>query len=54
MPDAGVQALLDGPLPDQNPRLAVQVILGELTQIWLERPSVSRGIAVTISEREDL
>ena len=54
VPDSGIQALLDGTLPQEAPHLAVQVILGELAQIWLERPSVSRGIALTIGEREHL
>jgi uncharacterized protein DUF6049 len=54
VPDGGVQALMDGDLPQEDPHLAVQVILGELAQIWLERPSVSRGIALTLSERSNL
>ena len=47
VPDGGVQAILTGPLPREDPRLAVQVVLGELAQIWLEAPSVSRGIAMS-------
>src|SRR5205823_4082213 len=54
VPDGGVQAILTGPLPREDPRLAVQVVLGELAQIWLEAPSVSRGIAMSISERTNL
>src|SRR5213078_397099 len=54
VPDGGVQALLDGDLPTDDPHLAVQVILGELAQVWLEQPSVSRGIALTIPERSNL
>jgi uncharacterized protein DUF6049 len=54
VPDEGVQALLDGDLPTDDPHLAVQAILGELAQVWLEQPSFSRGIALTIPERSNL
>jgi hypothetical protein len=50
-PDDGVQRLLDSTLPDQDPHLAVQVILGELAAIWLEQPSASRGVGLAMSER---
>jgi hypothetical protein len=53
-PDHGVQAILGSTLPDQDPHLAVQTILGELASIWLEQPSVSRGIAMILSERTGL
>jgi hypothetical protein len=54
VPDSGIQALLDGNLPSDDSHLAVQVILGELAQVWLEQPSFSRGIALTVSERSHL
>ena len=53
-PDGGVQQLLDGQLPHEDPHLAVQAALGELAQIWLEQPSVSRGVALTFSEKTNL
>ena len=54
VPDTGVQSLLDSDLPIEDSHLAVQVILGELAQVWLEQPSVARGIALTVSERSHL
>jgi Family of unknown function (DUF6049) len=53
-PDHGVQSMLESTLPAQDPHLAVQSILGELASIWLERPSVPRGVATILSERTGL
>ena len=46
--------ILESALPEQDPHLAVQAVLGELASIWLERPSVPRGIATVLSERTAL
>ena len=54
VPDKGVQSILESTLPEQDPHLAVQTLLGELASIWLERPSVPRGIAMVLSERTAL
>jgi hypothetical protein len=53
-PDDGVENLLQSTLPRQDPHLAVQQVIGELASIWLERPSVPRGIAMIVSERTGL
>jgi hypothetical protein len=50
VPDAGVESLLTSGLPRQDPRLAARAVLGELTSIWLEQPSVSRGVSVIFPE----
>ncbi|MFN2544380.1 MAG: DUF6049 family protein [Actinomycetota bacterium] len=50
-PDDGVQRILESQLPNQDPHLAVQTLLGELAAIWLEQPSVSRGVGAIFSER---
>src|SRR5205814_7970012 len=47
-------SILESTLPEQDPHLAVQTVLGELASIWLERPSLSRGIATVLSERTAL
>jgi hypothetical protein len=53
-PNDGVQKLIESTLPSQDPHLAVQSILGELAAIWLEQPSVSRGVGLIVSERVGL
>src|SRR5439155_813778 len=50
-PDSGVERLLQSRTPTRDPHLAVQQVLGELASIWLERPSVPRGVAMMVSER---
>jgi hypothetical protein len=50
VPDAGVEALLASDLPERDPRLAARAVLGELTSIWLEQPSVKRGVAAIFPE----
>jgi hypothetical protein len=54
VPNDGVESLLQSALPRLDPHLAAQQVLGELASIWLERPSVSRGVAVTVSEHTGL
>ena len=49
-PDAGVQTLLSGTLTGEDPHLAAQAVAGELASIWLEQPSVSRGVALALTE----
>ncbi len=46
--DPSVAALLDTVSAEGDGVLASQAVLGELAQIWLERPSVERGIAVLV------
>jgi hypothetical protein len=50
VPDGGVQALLGSQELQDDPVLGAHVVLGELAQIWLERPSIPRGVALTLSE----
>jgi len=51
VPDHGVEQLLQSALPAQDSHLAVQAVLGELASVWLERPSVPRGMAAILSEQ---
>jgi hypothetical protein len=46
VPDSGIESLLGSDLLQRDPRLAARAVLGELTSIWLEQPSVSRGVAL--------
>ncbi len=50
VPDGGVQALLASDTAVQDPRLAVQQVIGELAQIWLERPGAERSLAMSLPE----
>jgi Family of unknown function (DUF6049) len=54
VPDDGIQAILESPLPRRDVRLTVQAVLGELAQIWLEQPGVPRAVALLASDRLDL
>lgn len=54
VPDAGVQALITSQGTREDPRLGAQAILGELASIWLERPSVPRGVALMVPEHPAL
>jgi hypothetical protein len=47
-PDAGVQAMIDSTVAQDDPRLAAQQVLGELASIWMEQPSDARGSAILI------
>lgn len=46
--DPSVAALLDTVAAEGDAALGAQSVLGELAQIWLERPSVERGIALVV------
>jgi len=48
--DPSVTALLDAVAAEGDATLAAQSMLGELAQIWLERPSVERGIALVVPD----
>ncbi|MDP9340956.1 MAG: DUF6049 family protein [Actinomycetota bacterium] len=50
IPDADTQGLLTSDTLAQDPRLAAQSVLGELAQIWLERPGVERSLAISFPE----
>jgi hypothetical protein len=50
VPDTGVTHLLESDIPQQDPRLAVQDVLGELAQIWLEEPGVPRAVALAVPD----
>jgi hypothetical protein len=50
VPDTDVWNLLGSETLAQDPRLAAQAVLGELAQIWLERPAVKRSLAVSFPE----
>lgn len=50
VPDAGLQALLSSPMTTADPVLGAQAVLGELAAIWLERPGIERGVALTVPE----
>jgi hypothetical protein len=50
VPDAGVARILSSPIPGGDPRLAVQDVLGELAQIWLERPGIPRAVALAVPD----
>jgi hypothetical protein len=54
VPDAGVTSLLNSPVADRDPRLATQNVLGELAQIWLERPAIPRAVAISFSDTLDV
>jgi hypothetical protein len=54
VPDAGVENLLASGTADADPRLATQNVLGELAQIWLERPGVPRAVALSIPDSLDV
>jgi hypothetical protein len=50
VPDPGFQSLLASGFLASDPHLAAQALLGELAQIWLERPGVARSVAVAFTE----
>jgi hypothetical protein len=50
VPDTDVWTLLASDTLAQDPRLAAQSVLGELAQIWLERPGVERSLAISLPE----
>src|SRR5437764_5999260 len=52
--DPGTTDLLQSPLPIADPRLAARAVLGELAQIWLERPGVNRSVEVAFTEATHL
>lgn len=49
VPEPATDALLAS-VVDQDPVLAAQVLLGELTTIWQEQPGEGRGIALMLGE----
>jgi len=50
VPDPAVMTILQSTLPEDDPVLAAQVLLGELAAIWQELPGERRGIALVLSE----
>jgi hypothetical protein len=48
--DPSVEAMLHGELMTSDPALAAQALLGELAAIWVQQPSVERGIALVVGE----
>jgi hypothetical protein len=50
VPDEGVQNLLASDTVVADPRLATQQVIGELAQVWLERPGVERALAISLPE----
>jgi len=50
VPDQDTQSLLRSDTLAEDPRLAAQAVLGELAQIWLERPGVERSLAISLPE----
>src|SRR5439155_19699323 len=52
VPDPGTDGLLSSELPNTDPRLAAQAVLGELAQIWLEEPGVKRSVAVAFTKSQ--
>jgi hypothetical protein len=53
-PDEGLDAIIRGPLPHDDPRLATQVLLGDLASIWLEQPDLPRAGAMLVSGEQAL
>jgi hypothetical protein len=53
VPDPDVQAMLSSDIVTEDPVRAAQGLLGELAAIWLEQPSIERGLAVTFPETFD-
>lgn len=51
VPDAGIEELLSSSLVQEDPRLGVQTVLGELATVWLEQPGEVRGVAISFSDR---
>jgi hypothetical protein len=50
-PDPAVEARLDGAADD--PRLRTQQVIGELSAMYLEQPSVDRGVALIVGEDDN-
>ncbi|MFL5799278.1 MAG: DUF6049 family protein [Actinomycetota bacterium] len=50
VPDSGVERILGSAIPRADPRLAVQDVLGELAQIWLEQPAIPRAVALAVPD----
>jgi len=48
--DPSVAAMLHDDLMTSDPVLAAQALLGELVSIWVQRPSVERGLALVVGE----
>lgn len=54
VPDEGLQSMLTSGVVQEDPRLAVQSLLGDLASIWLEQPDQSRLVAMTFSAEQGL
>jgi len=52
--DPGVSAILASPVAHHDVRLTVQSVLGELAQIWLERPGIPRAAAMSFPDSLNL
>ncbi len=50
VPDTGVAHILGSSIPESDPRLAAQDVLGELAQIWLEEPGIPRAVALAVPD----
>jgi hypothetical protein len=50
VPDDGIARILGSSIPQRDPRLAVQDVLGELAQIWLEQPGIPRAVALSVPD----
>lgn len=54
VPDEGLQSTITSSVVRDDPRLAVQILLGDLASIWQEQPDQARVVAMTVSAEEDL
>ena len=54
VPDEGLDAIIRGPIPHEDPRLATQVLLGNLASVWLEQPDQPRAVALLVSGEQVL
>lgn len=48
--DPDVAALMSSSVVTDDPALGAQAVLGELAAIWLQEPSVDRGLAIAVPE----
>ena len=54
VPDEGLQGMLTSTAAQDDPRLAVQALLGDLASIWLEQPDQARLVAMTFYAEQGL
>jgi hypothetical protein len=54
VPQTGLEDLITSPQAAEDPVLGAHLVLGDLAEIWLEQPSVTRGVALVLPEQDPI